>query len=181
MASTTEQLKALRYPIGHFQPPAALTAEQRSAALRTLHQLPQKLRAAVDDLSDEQLETPYREGGWTVRQLVHHLADSHLNAYARMRLALTEDWPTVKPYKEALWAELADARLAPVTLSLELLGPLHARWVTLLNSLGDEDWKRGYVHPESGRQTVEQVLALYDWHSRHHLAQLTELRARMHW
>jgi DinB superfamily len=181
LSSDTEQLNALCYPIGRFRPQATLSPEERSAALRTLHQLPQKLRAAVDDLSGEQLETPYREGGWTVRQLVHHLADSHLNAYARTRLALTEDWPTVKPYKEGLWAELADARSGPVAPSLELLGALHARWVMLFNSLEEQDWKRGYSHPENGKQTVEQVLALYDWHSRHHLAHVTGLRTRMHW
>jgi uncharacterized damage-inducible protein DinB len=179
--SNAAQLDTLRYPIGRFQWPLTLTAEERAAALRTLHQLPQKLRSVVEDLSGDQLETPYREGGWTVRQLVHHLADSHLNAYARMRLALTEDWPTVKPFDEALWAELPDARQAPIMLSLELLGSLHARWVSLMTSLSEPEWKRGYMHPESGRQSLEQVLANYDWHSRHHLAHITGLRSRMHW
>ncbi len=181
MNSNATQLDTICYPIGHFQRPQTLTSEERAAALRTLHQLPQKLRSVVEDLSGDQLGTSYREGGWTVRQLVHHLADSHLNAYARMRLALTEDWPTVKPYNEALWAELPDARQAPVVLSLELLGSLHARWVTLLTSLSEPEWKRGYMHPESGRQSLDQVLATYDWHSRHHLAHITGLRSRMHW
>ncbi len=181
MSSNTGQDDKLRYPIGRFQRPETLTGEERAAALKTLHQLPQKLRSVTDDLSGDQLDTPYREGGWTVRQLVHHLADSHLNAYARTRLALTEDWPTIKPYNEALWAELSDARQSPIELSLELLESLHARWVMLLASLDESDWKRGYVHPESGRQTVEQVLATYDWHSRHHLAHIAGLRSRMHW
>lgn len=158
-----------------------LTAQDRAASLQTLYLLPKRLRAAVDDLSAEQLDTPYREGGWTVRQLVHHLADSHLNAYARVRLALTEDWPAITPYNEALWAELSDARTGPIAPSLELLTSLHTRWVALLTSLPEEDWQRGYVHPKGGRQTLEHVLAVYDWHSRHHLAHITSLRARMHW
>lgn len=181
MALTPVQIEDLRFPIGRFQSPVALTPEERTAAVETLREFPFKLRAAVEDLSDEQLGTPYREAGWTVRQLVHHVADSHLNAYARMRLALTEDWPTVKPYQEALWAELADAREAPLSPSLDLLTCLHARWVFLLASLVEQEWSSGYLHPESGKQSLEQVLALYDWHSRHHLAHVTGLRARMHW
>ena len=181
MPSATTELDPLRYPIGRFQKQESLSPDQRASALRSLHQSPQKLHQAVNDLSTEQLDTPYREGGWTVRQLVHHLADSHMNAYVRMRLALTEDWPTVKPFNEAQWAKLADARLGPVESSVEILSALHARWVMLLTSLNEEDWKKGYVHPENGRQTIEQVLALYDWHGRHHLAHIAELRARMHW
>ncbi len=175
------QLDELRFPIGRFKRREALTPQDRSAALQTLSQLPDSLREAIEDLSDEQLDTPYREGGWTVRQLVHHLADSHLNSYARMRLALTEDWPAITPYKESLWAELPDARRGPIAPSLDLLRGLHTRWVALLASLDEPAWKRGYVHPENGRQTLEQGLALYDWHSRHHLAHVTALRTRMLW
>jgi uncharacterized damage-inducible protein DinB len=174
-------LNDLRYPIGRFAQPETLSPAERILALETLRELPRKLRLAVEDLSGDQIETRYREGGWTVRQLVHHVADSHLNAYARMRLALTEDWPTVKPYQEASWAELKDARHAAIAPSLDLLAALHVRWVELLAGLDAQEWKRGYLHPESGRQSLEQVLALYDWHSRHHLAHVTGLRNRLHW
>ena len=181
MSTNIAQLDPLRYPIGRFKRPETLNAE---SAQRPCERCTNYLRSCARRLRicpPINWTHPYREGGWTVRQLVHHLADSHLNAYTRMRLALTEDWPTIKPYKQALWAELHDARQAPIVLSLELLGSLHARWVTLMTSLGEPEWKRGYVHPESGRQSLEQVLATYDWHSRHHLAHLTGLRSRMHW
>jgi hypothetical protein len=171
----------LRYPIGHFAPPETLSLRERALALETLRELPRKLRMAVEDLSGDQLETPYREGGWTVRQVVHHVADSHSVAYARVRFALTEDWPTVKPYQEDRWAELEDARQGAIAPSLDLLTGLHTRWVELLTGLEEKEWKRGYLHPESGRLSVEQVLALYDWHSRHHLAHVTGLRDRLHW
>jgi len=153
----------------------------RANAIRGIAALPANLRAAVDGLDDAQLDTSYRAGGWTVRQLVHHVADSHMNAYVRVRLALTEDWPTIKPYDEARWAELADARTLPVDTSLALLGSLHSRWVALLESLGEADWQRGYLHPESGRQALGVVVLLYDWHSRHHTAHVTELRKRTAW
>ena len=143
--------------------------------------LPRRLGAAVAGLDAQQIETPYREGGWTLCQLVHHVADSHLNAYARLRLALTEDWPTIKPYNEALWAELYDARTLPVETSLALLLPLHARWSTLLVSLRAEDWERGYTHPENGRTPVHAMTALYSWHGRHHTAHVLALRERMSW
>ncbi len=164
-----KQLEKQRYPVGRFERPGRLTREQRSASIATLERLPAELRALTSALSDAQLDQHYRPGGWTVRQLVHHVADSHLNAYARMRLALTEVSPTIKPYDEAKWAELEDARTLPVAPSLALLEALHQRWVVLLRSLADEQWTRTYRHPEMGEQTMEQVLALYDWHSRHHL------------
>jgi hypothetical protein len=166
-----------RYPIGDF----VFAAGNRQQDLAVLTQLPAALESAVSGLSDSQLDTPYRDGGWMVRQLVHHVADSHMNAYVRCRLALTEDWPTIKPYEETRWAELADARTLPVEPSLTLLEALHGRWVALLQSLKDADFQRGYVHPESGRQTLEQVTGLYSWHSRHHTAHVTELRKRMGW
>ncbi|MBV8629705.1 MAG: bacillithiol transferase BstA [Silvibacterium sp.] len=170
-----------RYPVGRFIRPEVIDAQQRQSSIATLAALPENLRAAVFGLSDSQLDTPYREGGWTVRQLIHHVADSHMNAYVRMRLAVTEDFPTIKPYDEKLWAELPDARSLPVEVSLELLDTLHRRWVALLESLSEEQWKRGYNHPESGRQTLDLVLALYDWHSRHHVAHITMLRKSRDW
>jgi hypothetical protein len=170
-----------RYPIGACPPPESVDAANISSHIRSLAALPENLRSAVYGLSDSQLGTPYREGGWTVRQLVHHVADSHMNAYGRTRLALTEDWPVIKLYDEKLWAELADARTLPVEVSLELLEPLHRRWVGLLESLSGADWERGYQHPERGRTTLLQMLALYEWHSRHHVAHITELRKSRRW
>ncbi len=181
MNSTALPIDDLRYPIGRFTRPEALSPAERALALETLRELPRELRLAVEDLSGDQLETRYREGGWTVRQMVHHLADSHMNAYARHRLALTEDWPTVTPNNWDRWAELEDARHSAIAPSLDLLAGLHTRWVELLAGLEAQEWKRGYLHPESGRQSVEQVLALYDWHSRHHLAHVTRLRDRLRW
>jgi DinB superfamily len=175
------QFALLRYPIGGPRRAESFTPEERGAAVEAIRQLPQNLRAAVSMYSEEQLETPYRPGGWTVRQLVHHVADSHMNAYVRVRLALTEDWPTIMAYQEARWAELADARTAAVATSLDLLQALHARWVPLLSSLEEQEWKRGYTHPENGRQSVEQAASLYDWHGRHHTAHITQLSARMGW
>ncbi|HTX42050.1 MAG TPA: bacillithiol transferase BstA [Acidobacteriaceae bacterium] len=169
-----------RYPVGRFRR-ADANVTDHAAAIATLAALPENLRAALDGLSDAQLESPYREGGWTVRQLVHHLADSHMNAYIRIRLALTEDWPTIKPYEEKAWALLSDAKTAPVGISLELLEPLHRRWTLLLGSLSPEQWQRGYTHPENGRQTIAEAAALYEWHSRHHVAHITELRKRNGW
>ncbi len=171
----------LRYPIGRFRPPASLSSEIRTAQIETLRQLPQWLRGAVSGLSDAQLDTPYRDGGWTVRQTVHHIADSHANSFIRFKLALTEDWPTIKAYNEAAWAELADGRTLPVELSLQWIGGLHGRWTALLESMTEEDFQKGYVHPAMGRQTLAAALALYEWHSRHHTAHITALRTRMGW
>ena len=169
-----------RYPVGRFRR-AEANVTDHAAAVATLAALPENLRAALDGLSASQLDTPYREGGWTVRQLVHHIADSHMNSYIRIRLALTEDWPTIKPYDEKLWAELPDAKTGPVDISLNLLTALHRRWVLLLRSLTEEQWQRGYTHPDNGRQTIAEAAALYEWHSRHHLAHITELRKRNGW
>jgi len=174
-------LDDVRYPIGHFSPPASSMSGVRAAHIQTLRLLPARLRAAVNGLSDHQLDTPYREGGWTVRQVVHHVADSHANCYIRFKLALTEDWPTVKLYDEAAWANLADSRWLPVEVSLGMIESLHGRWVGLLESLSDEDFQKGFEHPELGRQNLAKVLALYDWHSRHHTAHITSLRARQGW
>jgi len=169
----------LRYPVGRFKAPSA--AADRAAQIETLRLLPERLRAAVSGLSETQLDTPYREGGWTVRQVVHHIADSHANSVIRFRLALTEDWPTVKPYNEAAWARLADAQTLAIEPSLELIEALHARWVALLGAMTEEDFQKGFNHPEIGRQTLAASLALYEWHSRHHTAHITSLRARQGW
>jgi hypothetical protein len=169
-----------RYPIGRFRAPALNGPETRAAHIQTIRLLPERVQAAVKGLNDAQLDTPYREGGWTVRQLVHHVADSHTMAYTRFKLGLTEDWPTIKPYDEAAWAELADSKL-PIDDSIAMLDALHDRWVALLESMSEEDFAKGYVHPENGRQDLAKALAIYDWHSRHHVAHITELRARKGW
>ena len=174
-------LEDLRFPIGRFSPPATSLPSIRAAHIQTLRQLPERLRAAVNGLSDPQLDTPYRPDGWTARQVVHHVADSHANCYIRFKLALTEDWPTIKSYDEVAWANLADSRWLPVNVSLSLVESLHGRWVALLESLSEEDFQKGYEHPEMGRQNLAKVLALYDWHSRHHTAHITHLRAREGW
>lgn len=171
-----------RYPIGKFVKPTQMSAEERDTAIQNIAELPRNLRDAVDGLYEEQIDTPYREGGWTVRQTVHHVADSHMQAIARTRLAMTEDWPAIVPYRENLWAELLDARTQPVEISLQLLHGLHVRWAALLRSLHDEDWtNRGYQHPHLGKFPLEQVAALYAWHGCHHTAHILALRERMGW
>jgi hypothetical protein len=171
----------LRFPIGRFSAPAASVAGIRAAHIEALRALPERLRATVSGLSDAQLDTPYREGGWTARQVVHHLADSHANAYIRFKLALTEDWPIVKPYDEAGWANLADSRELAIDGSLAMIEALHGRWVVLLESLSEEDFQKGYNHPERGRQNLATALAQYAWHGRHHTAHIANLRARQGW
>jgi hypothetical protein len=171
----------LRYPIGQFQDAGPVTDEQRQRLIDQIAAAPTKLRAAVEGLSAQQLDTPYRPDGWTIRQVVHHLPDSHLNSYIRFRLALTEDEPTIKPYYENRWAELDDARHAPIDLSLALLEALHRRWVLLLRSLGPQDLARTFIHPELGVVDLEKNLSLYAWHGRHHVAHITSLRERMGW
>jgi hypothetical protein len=178
----------LRFPIGDLKLPADFPAggqvELRAWQIQTLRELPQKLGEAVSGLDDSQIDTPYRPGGWTVRVLVHHVADSHANAYIRFKLALTEEWPVIKPYEEAEWAQLADSSL-PIEPSLALLTALHLRWATVLESMSDADFERGYVHPgkmeDGGRTSLAEALATYDWHSRHHTAHITQLRQRMGW
>jgi len=177
----TATAKDPRYPIGKFQMPAELTPALRASAIATISELPENLRNAVAGLSTEQNNTPYREGGWTVRQLVHHIADSHAHASSRLRFALTEDWPTVFGYNEKLWAELHDSMTAPVEWSLEMIEATHARWVMLLQSLDDAQWQRGFKHSERGPSTIDQVTQLYAWHCIHHTAHLTHLRQKMGW
>ena len=171
----------LRYPIGKFAPPDRTTADDRRRRIDEIAGLPAALRAAVHGLTPSQRDTPYREGGWTVRQLVHHVADSHMHAYLRFRFALTESEPTIKPYEEARWAELEDARTLPADVSLALLEPLHERWVALLRALPAPDFARTLVHPERGTLTLDFMLGLYAWHGRHHVAHVTALRERMGW
>jgi uncharacterized damage-inducible protein DinB len=170
-----------RYPIGKFTFGDPPDQAQREKLIDDIEQAPAKLRAAVHGLSDKQFDTPYREGGWTVRQVVHHVPESHMNAYIRFKLALTEDRPTIKPYREDRWAQLPDAQSAPPEVSLSLLDSLHARWVPFLRTLKAEDWKREFQHPELGTVSLGNNLALYAWHGRHHVAHITELRKRMGW
>jgi hypothetical protein len=171
----------LRYPVGNYDLKKDVTEEEREKFIDEIAAAPEQLRKAVMGLSDEQLDTPYRPDGWTIRQVIHHLADSHLNSYVRFRLALTEDEPTIKPYEEAKWADLADAKGGPVEVSLSLLESLHERWVMLLRSLKPEDFARTFRHPERGVVTLDRNVGLYAWHSRHHLAHITSLRERMNW
>jgi|SRR5690348_656566 len=170
----------LRYPIGKFQPLENVTDIQCRAFIDAIAETPKKLKAAIEGLGEHQLDTPYRPGGWTVRQVVHHVPDSHMNSYVRFKLALTEDEPTIKPYDEARWAELTDSK-APVELSLQLLENLHKRWVLLLNSLTPSNWQRKFRHPERGMMTLDENVQLYAWHGRHHVAHITALRQRNNW
>jgi uncharacterized damage-inducible protein DinB len=171
----------LRYPIGKLKLESNLTEAQRKKSIKEIAEAPAKLRAAVKDLSSEQIDTPYRPGGWTVRQVVHHLPDSHLNAYIRFKLTLTEEQPTIKPYDQEKWASLEDARRAPIDISLTLMDSLHQRWSLLLRSLTPTDFARTFRHPEMGVLNLDAYLGLYSWHGRHHVAHITSLRERMGW
>jgi hypothetical protein len=170
-----------RYPIGKFTYEGPLTDDKKQKFLDDICHAPANLRAAVSGLNEQQLDTPYRPGGWTVRQVVHHVPDSHMNSYMRFKLALTEDEPTIKPYAEDRWAVLADTQSTPIEVSLMLLESLHTRWMRLLGSLAAADWKRTFRHPELGLVTLERNLALYAWHGRHHVAHITSLREQKGW
>jgi uncharacterized damage-inducible protein DinB len=172
---------SLRYPVGPFDMESEPDAKERLQLIDQIAETPSRLRAAVRGLSDEQLDTPYRPGGWTVRQVVHHVPDSHLNSYVRFKLALTEDKPTIRPYMEDRWAELEDSRITPLEVSLSLLEALHERWVLLLRSLSTEDFERTFRHPDLGLVSLNKNLALYAWHGRHHIAHITSLAKRMDW
>jgi len=171
----------LRFPIGPFRLEAAPTYEQVQQAIQAIAEAPARLRAAVNGLSKEQLDTPYRPGGWTVRQVVHHVPDSHLNSYCRFKLALTEDEPTIKAYQEDRWAELKNSQATPVNVSLALLESLHERWVVLLKLLEPADFSRTFRHPEIGLVSLASNACLYGWHGRHHVAHITSLRERLGW
>jgi len=180
--TTTAQETDLRYPVGKFDWDAPISESDYPKFIGAIAETPSALRSAVAGLSRDQLETRYRPGGWTVKQVVHHVPDSHLNAYTRFKLALTEDEPTIKPYNEAEWAELSDSQKVPVEVSLDLLDALHVRWVTLLRSMDAADFRRGLRHPEHARVlTLGQMLGLYAWHGRHHVAHITALRKRQGW
>ena len=171
----------LRYPIGKFQPVHQNTDADRAALIAAIAETPAWLIAALKGLTPAQLDTPYRPGGWTVRQLVHHIADSHMNAVMRFKLTLTEDEPAVKTYEESRWAELADAKTPPIEISLALIENLHKRWHLLLRSVAPADWQRKFRHPEWGLGTLDFLLAQYAWHGRHHVAHITSLRERNGW
>jgi uncharacterized damage-inducible protein DinB len=169
-----------RYPVGPFQPRTELSESERRELIEQIAAAPARIREAVAGLSEAQLDTPYREGGWTVRQVVHHLPDSHMNAFVRLKLALTEEEPTIRPYDQETWAQLADVRETPVEVSLTLLESLHARWVALLRSMRPEDFRRTFRHPEhAGTQTVDWLVAMYAWHGRHHVGHVHAARQRM--
>ncbi len=171
----------LKYPIGRFKFAGALSAGDRDRLIREVTDAPSQLRAAVKGLNDAQLDTPYRPEGWTVRQVVHHVPDSHMNSYIRFMLATTEDNPTIRTYEEQLWAERPEAKFGPVEMSLNLLDAVHTRWVAHLKNLGPAEFARAFVHPELGPVSLDKALALYAWHGRHHVAHITTLRNRQGW
>ena len=174
-------MEDLKYPIGKYQP-QPFSAQQREQWITDIKYLPNQLENAVINLDEQQLETPYRPGGWTVKQLVHHVADSHMNAYIRFKLGLTEDNPTIKPYEEAAWALLNDSKIIPINVSLTLLFALHARWIAILENIEDAEWNRTVFHPEHKKEmTLWNLLGMYAWHSLHHTAHITALRQRMNW
>lgn len=177
----TDSSEALRYPIGRFVRPSSPTPAARRQWVRDLRHLPLILGEALDGLEDNQLDTPYRPDGWTLRQVAHHVADSHINGYIRTKWTLTEESPPIKTYHQRNWAELPDATALAPSVSLALLGALHHRWVDLLGALHENDWRRAFVHPESGSQTLDDLVALYAWHGRHHTAHIRGLCDRNGW
>ena len=177
-----KQLEKLRYPIGKFSFNLAADETEGKRWISGIEKLPAEIRKSVNGLNQEQLSTTYRDGGWTVKQVVHHLADSHINAYIRIKLALTENNPTIKPYEEAEWAKLDDAKNLPVEISLSLLDALHTRWVFMLRKLSADDFNKTIYHPESKKEmSVKYLVAMYAWHGSHHTAHITELRKREGW
>jgi uncharacterized damage-inducible protein DinB len=170
-----------KYPIGKFESRQSLSTEERRKSIDEIAATPRALREAVRGLDEKQLDTPYREGGWTIRQVVHHLPDSHLNAFIRLKFALTEDVPTIKPYDEAEWAKLPDVRETPIEVSLTLLESLHDRWVRLMRALDEKTFSREFRHPEHGAVTIDWLVAMYAWHGRHHTGHITTLRNTRGW
>ena len=179
---TNEELQLLRYPIGIYSPKENISEEDISGYISIIESFPEKLLLAVKDLTDEQLDTEYRPGGWTIRQVVHHVVDSHINSYIRFKLALTEDNPAIRPYLEEKWAELPEGKSATVELSLPLLAALHKRWTVMLKNITKDELRRTYYHPESKNEsTIAQLMELYAWHCEHHLAHIVNLKKRMNW
>lgn len=177
-----KELEKLKYPIGQFVPPVAVSDQDLQNYISVIENHPAKLRSLVSDFSEEQLNTPYRPKGWTVKQVIHHLADSHMNALIRFKLALTEDTPTVKPYFEDEWARLGDYKTTPIEVSLILLESLHKRWINLLKSMSKKDFEKSFFHPEHGKEfSLDEITAMYSWHSEHHLAHIEELKKRIGW
>jgi hypothetical protein len=179
--TSTPELEQLRFPVGRFDPKGSFTSHQRAEALDSIATTPARMRAAVDGLTEDQLDTPYRDGGWTVRQVVHHVPDSHMNAYVRFKLALTEDTPLIRTYEEAAWARLADSRDTPIDVSLSLLDTLHIRFDKVLRAMSDDDFQRKLQHPEWGDLDLSIMVRLYEWHGRHHVAHIASLRDRNGW
>lgn len=171
----------LRYPVGKFNPKPVISDEERRTFIEQIEATPRLLREAIKGLNQQQLDTPYRPDGWTVRQVIHHLPDSHMNSYIRFKLALTENQPTIKPYQQHLWAEFPEARSGPIEMSLLLLESLHHRWVLFLKNIPPGDFARTFNHPENGPMNLDRLLQLYAWHGRHHVAHITSLRNRMGW
>jgi len=178
---STSAAPDLRYPVGQFSAPGTISRADLDGFIDEIAQLPEQLRRVVAGLTDQQLDTPYRPGGWTVRQVVHHLPDSHMNAYIRFKLALTEDSPAIKPYRENLWAEIPEARTAPLAASLAILDGLHFRWTNTLRTMSVADFARTFHHPERGEMRLDLTAAMYAWHCRHHVAHISSLRQRMSW
>ncbi len=169
-------MKDLQYPVGKFELNTFPDPKKRTSLIKSIAGLPDNLKILVKILNNEQLDKPYREGGWTARQVIHHLPDSHLNAYIRFKLALTEDTPVIRPYKQGAWAELPDVMKTPVEVSINLLESIHKRWVILLNAMTEDDFRKKYIHPESGEVSLGEVLAHYEWHGRHHLAHIASVK-----
>ena len=177
-----KEMESLQYPIGRFVRPVEVSEEEISRAIVIISEFPDKIQRAVENLDDEQLDTPYRPDGWTIRQVVHHCADSHMNAYMRFKLALTEETPTIKPYAQTRWASLIDSQVLPPDISIVIIKGIHARWVTIMDGMSDEEWDRRLIHPDQGAaQSLKQVVRMYEWHSEHHLAHVTGLIERMNW
>lgn len=176
------EIQNLRYPVGKYSPKKNITAEDVAGYIKTIEEFPEKMKQAVAGLSNAQLDTPYRDGGWTIRQVVHHVVDSHINSYTRFKLTLTEDTPAIRPYFEDRWAELPEAKTGPVEISIPLLEALHRRWALMLRNITGKELKRTFYHPESKKETaLDELMGLYAWHSDHHLAHITELKKRMNW
>lgn len=179
----TEDLEeSYRYPIGRFKPAGAFTPQNRMAWIGSIRSIPLLLDYCIENMDEEQLLAPYREGGWNTIQVIHHIADSHMNAYIRMKLALTEDSPVIKPYDENLWAELPDVFEVPLNVSVTLIHALHRRWTALMDALTDQDWNKSYIHPADGKEIpLWQMINLYSWHGKHHAEQILALRKRKGW